>query len=215
MSTGLRPTPPVRGTAWAACALVAFALAGGQLLTPEALPLASHGTAAELAVIVAAAAYVLALALPFVPGIEIGLAIMLVLGWDGIVLVYLCTQLALALSFALGRIVPARALAAAFGWLGMSRARRMVETLDRTTPPHCTEPLASLAPAPWLAVLARCRYLALALVLNLPGNAVIGGAGGIGMLAGLSRAYRFPCYVLVVAAATTPLPLFLLLTGLA
>jgi hypothetical protein len=43
--------------------------------------------------------YVVLMALPFMPGIEIGLMLMAMLGVGGIVLVYLCTVLALSLSF--------------------------------------------------------------------------------------------------------------------
>lgn len=43
--------------------------------------------------------YVVFMALPFMPGIEIGLMLMAMLGVGGIVLVYLCTVLALSLSF--------------------------------------------------------------------------------------------------------------------
>jgi hypothetical protein len=48
--------------------------------------------------------YVLWMALPFVPGIELGLALMVMLGAKGVVLVYLCTLLSLSLSFAIGRV---------------------------------------------------------------------------------------------------------------
>jgi hypothetical protein len=138
----------------------------------------------------ATSVYVLAMALPFIPGIEIGLALMLVLGAEGVVLVYLCTQLALALSYLAGRVVPPATLARAFAFLGMERARRLL-----TSP-------AGAIPRPGLA---------LAALLNLPGNAVIGGAGGIGMLAGITRALSFPRYLLLVALATTPVPAVLLL----
>jgi hypothetical protein len=196
------------------CAIVALGIASGRLAAPAGLQLEGHGEVVDLLVIAAVVAYVLAMALPFVPGIEIGLALMLVLGWDGILLVYLCTQVGLALSFAVGRIVPARTIAAGFGWLRLERAQRMVEELDRTPPAQRVELLARRSSPRWLAALFKHRYLALALALNLPGNAVLGGAGGIGMIAGLSRAYRFPCFVLLVAAATTPVPLFLSLKDL-
>lgn len=139
---------------------------------------------------VGAAAYTVAMALPFVPGIEIGLALMLVLGGPGILLVYLCTQLALALSYLAGRLVPPATLARVFEFFGMQRAHRLV-----TVP----------------AVAIRRPGLALAALLNLPGNAVIGGAGGIGMLAGMTRALSLPRYLLLVALATTPVPIVLLL----
>jgi hypothetical protein len=45
----------------------------------------------------------------------------------------------------------------------------------------------------------------IALVLNLPGNALIGGGGGIGLIAGMCRMFPFPKYVLLVSFAITPL----------
>jgi hypothetical protein len=53
----------------------------------------------------------------------------------------------------------------------------------------------------------------IAAALNLPGNALIGGGGGIGLIAGMSRLYPYPKYILFVALAITPLPI-LFLAGL-
>jgi hypothetical protein len=50
----------------------------------------------------------------------------------------------------------------------------------------------------------------IAIALNLPGNALIGGGGGIGLISGMSRLYPFPKYILLVSLAITPLPLLLL-----
>jgi hypothetical protein len=155
----------------------------------------------------ATAAYVVAMALPFIPGIEIGLALMLVLGVPGVVLVYASTQLALVLSYLLGRLVPRAALARGFALLGMQRAQRLVAAMEAGG----AELLGRRAPSAWARILLRNPGLALAALLNLPGNAVIGGAGGIGMIAGASRLFSFPRYVLLIAAATTPVPIFLLL----
>lgn len=139
--------------------------------------------------LVTAAVFVVAMALPFVPAIEIGLALMLIGGAEGVVIVYLCTQLALAASFVFGRLVPRRCLAQPLadprlgrGWMGRLRAH---------------------------------RYLALAVLVNLPGNAAVGGAGGIAMAAGASRLFDYPRYGLTMAVATSPLPLLFLAAQLA
>jgi len=185
-------------------ALLGLAATGSWIAAQHRIEIApEHARLFDAMVWAALLAYVLAMALPFVPGIEIGLALMMLLGEEGIVLVYAATQLALALSFVLGRWVPARQVAAAFRWLGMHRAARLLQS----------QPPTSLVDrAGWLG---RHAGLALAVALNLPGNAVIGGAGGIGMLAGMSRAIPAWRYVLLVAAATTPVPAFLLLRGAA
>jgi hypothetical protein len=48
--------------------------------------------------------------------------------------------------------------------------------------------------------------------LNIPGNIVIGGGGGIAMIAGLTGLYSFPRYLLTIAIAVAPIPLAITLT---
>jgi len=62
--------------------------------------------------------------------------------------------------------------------------------------------------------LLRHRYLVLAVLFNLPGNAIIGDGGGIALIAGMSRLFPFPKYVLLVCVAITPVPLLFLLRAL-
>jgi len=197
-----------------ACTLLALALAGSWAAGHYRVQIeAGHAQLFDAMIAAALLAYVLAMALPFVPGIEIGLALMLVLGDEGIVLVYLATQVALLISFLVGRWVPTRCITAAFRWLHMERAGRLVEAMGAIPGAERAARLARRSPLRWLAALARHRGLVLATALNLPGNAVIGGAGGIGLIAGMSRAYTLPRYLLLIGAATTPVPLVLLLQG--
>jgi uncharacterized integral membrane protein len=46
--------------------------------------------------------------------------------------------------------------------------------------------------------------------LNLPGNSVLGGGGGIAALCGLSRQFYWWRYVLTLIVATAPIPLLVL-----
>jgi hypothetical protein len=55
------------------------------------------------------------------------------------------------------------------------------------------------------------RHLTLAVCLNLPGNSVLGGGGGIAALCGLSRQFHWWRYVLTLIVATAPLPLLVLI----
>jgi len=198
--------------ALAAIAVLALVLAGNWLVGQHRIHISpEHAHLLDTMIAAALLAYVLAMALPFVPGIEIGLALMMVLGDEGILLVYAATQLALLLSFSLGRWVPTRHVAAAFRWLGLARAAVLLQSIEKISPAERADYLVRRAPGRWSAALGRHLGLALALVLNLPGNAVIGGAGGIGMIAGMSRAIPLARYLLLVAAATTPVPVFLLL----
>jgi len=93
-----------------------------------------HGDVIELVIVSMVVAFVIAMATPFVPGIEIGLALMLLLGPGGIVMVYLCTQLSLALSFLLGTTIRPRYLSSICRWLQFEQASQLLTELDRTPP---------------------------------------------------------------------------------
>jgi len=163
----------------------------------------------ERAVIVGLVLYICLMAIPFLPGIEIGLILMILLGPQGAVLVYLCTLVALTLSFGLGRIFPPHLLASLLGWLHLSRAESLLRKFDATPPEQRLEFIAGETSTGTMPALLKRRYLVLAALLNLPGNVVIGGAGGIGMLAGMSRLYSFPKYLLLIAVAILPGPILI------
>ena len=154
--------------------------------------------------------YVLWMALPFVPGIELGLALMVLLGARGVVLVYFCTLLSLSLSFTIGRLIPLNSFARFLGWLHLYKAQDLVLQLEPLNSEEKLDFLLKSAPSKAIPFLLRHRYLMIAIALNLPGNALIGGGGGIGLISGMSRLYPFPKYILLVSLAITPLPLLFL-----
>ena len=154
--------------------------------------------------------YVLWMALPFVPGIELGLALMVMLGTRGIVLVYLCTLLSLSLSFTIGRLIPLNGFARFLGWLHLHKVQDLVLQLEPLNSEEKLNFLLRTAPSKVIPFLLKHRYLTIAIALNLPGNALIGGGGGIGLITGMSRLYPFPKYILLVSLAITPLPILLL-----
>jgi hypothetical protein len=173
-----------------------------------------HVDMAVFIVFAAAASYVILVVLPFMPGIEIGIMLMAMLGIGGIVLAYLCTVLALSLSFLLGRLVPPRYIASALGWFHLNRARDLVTNLAPLGPEERLRFLFQSAPSKIVSRLLRHRYLVLGILFNLPGNALIGDGGGIGLIAGMSRLFSFPKYLLVVCVAITPLPLLFLVRAM-
>jgi hypothetical protein len=170
-----------------------------------------HVNLAVFIVFASAALYIVLTVLPFMPGIEVGLMLMAMLGVEGIVLAYLCTVLALSLSFLAGRLIPPRLVARALGWLTLHRARKLVTDLEPLGPEERLLFLTRSAPSRIVPFLLRHRYLVLAVLFNLPGNAIIGDGGGIGLIAGMSRLFPFPKYVLLVSVAITPVPLLFLL----
>ncbi len=155
--------------------------------------------------------YVLWMAIPFVPGIELGLALMVMLGPRGVLLVYFCTLLSLSLSFTIGRLIPLRGLARFLKWLHLHKAQDLVLQLEPLNSEERLDFLLKTAPSRVFPFLLKHRYLLVAIALNLPGNALIGGGGGIGLISGMSKLYPFPKYILLVSLAITPIPLLLLL----
>ena len=169
-----------------------------------------HEQVAHRLLLLMAGLYVLLMVIPFMPAIELGLALMVVLGPESVLLVYLCTVIALSLSFLLGRLIPVRFLAAFLGWFHLERARSLVFRLEPLDRSQRMEFLLSHAPSKLVPFLIKHRYLLVALVLNLPGNALIGGGGGIGVIAGMSGLYAFGWYLLLISVAILPVPLLML-----
>lgn len=170
-----------------------------------------HVDAVSFLLVATVVSYMLLLAIPFLPGIELGLMLMAMLGSKGIVLVYACTVLALSLSFLFGRLLPPRFLAHALGWFHLTRARGMVDALAPLGPEERLRFLTRSAPTRTVPFLLRHRYLIIGVLCNVPGNALIGGGGGIGLIAGMSRLFPFPKYLLLICLAITPGPMIFLL----
>lgn len=153
------------------------------------------------------AIFVAASAFPFVPGAEIGLGMIFILGGRIAPLVYMSMVVALTISFLVGLLVPARISAAFFNSVGLSKARDLVTRLDRCGPEKRIELLFANAPGPISRLLVKHRYIALMALINTPGNSLIGGGGGIAFAAGLSRLFTLPRFLATIALAVAPVPL--------
>jgi hypothetical protein len=157
--------------------------------------------------------YIILMATPFMPGIEVGLALMLLLGSKGALLVYLGTLTALSISFAIGRILPPRLLYRLLEWLHLNRAGALVRELAPLDARARLCLLDEKAPSAIAPFLLRHRYLTIAALLNIPGNAVIGGGGGIALIVGMSKLVPFAGFLALVACAVAPVPLMFWLRG--
>ena len=158
--------------------------------------------------------YALMIAVPFVPGIELGLALMALQGGTVAPWVYLATVVGLTLAYGVGAKLPPDRIAGVLGDLRLTRAAAMVRAVAPLEPQARIELLAARLP-PWLAPLdLRSRYILLAVLINLPGNSLIGGGGGIGLLAGLSRIYTPLATVLTFVIAVSPIPLLVWIYGM-
>ena len=159
------------------------------------------------------AVYICLMALPFVPGVEIGLALMVLLGAKIIPLVYAATVVALLIGFMIGRWVPSRAILEILDLLRLQRLRVLLMQLEPLGPQQRLDLLLHHNSVRIVPFLLRHRFLAIAVALNIPGNAIIGGGGGISFAAGFSRLVSLPQYALTVSVAVLPLPIIMLLTG--
>ena len=158
-------------------------------------------------------AYALVLAIPFVPGIEISLGLLATFGSAVAVQVYLATVAALVLSYSIGRIVPTALLSASFRWIGLTSPDALVKRLRPLSQKERLALLVEQAPRRFVPTLLRYRYVALVAAFNLPGNAILGGGGGIALLAGLSGMFSFPLYLIAASVAALPVPLAAFLIG--
>lgn len=164
-------------------------------------------------IMTATVAYLICMMLPFVPGMEIGLALMVVFGPPIVPLVYGATVIALSASFLIGRFIPQNAVINGFATLRMNRAARLLQEMKALDVEARLPWLLQRSPGRALPWLLKFRYAALMVLFNLPGNAVLGGGGGIAMMSGFSRLFTLTGFVVAVALAVSPVPLLILWTG--
>ncbi|MCH8550374.1 MAG: hypothetical protein LAT62_00465 [Natronospirillum sp.] len=151
------------------------------------------------ALVLTSLVYAVLLAIPFVPGVELGWIIMGVFGQYGLLAAWLSTVLGLSLSFGVARQLNDH-----------PRLRRLTtarETLHQADP--ATLPPLRRALRWGLCFYLRHPYVFLFVTLNMPGNWVIGGGGGIAAMAGLAPAARYWLFLPTVALATGLVPLML------
>lgn len=176
-----------------------------ELLDPK--PGSAGGPATQMMVVMTAILFVIVSAVPFVPGAEIGLGLLMVMGVQVLFLVYFCMVLALNLSYLFGRFVPARATIATFNFFGLKKASDLATQMAPLSKEDRLIFLTEKAPRYIIPFLLKHRYLALVVILNIPGNTLVGGGGGIAFVAGLSGIYSFPAYIITILIAVAPVPL--------
>jgi len=166
-----------------------------------------HDSMLQFMVLGATLLYILLMVIPFMPGIEIGLALMILLGSKGALLIYLSTVLALSISFAIGRMTPPQLIKRLLNWFHLYKASALVTQLEPLDQQQRLKLLYEKAPSKLVPFLLKHRNLAIVAILNLPGNALIGGGGGIGVIAGMSQIFPYYAFISIVAVATAPVPL--------
>jgi hypothetical protein len=195
--------------------LVAAKYAGDQVLkqlTPHLTP--STEPALHRLIMIAITAYILLMMLPFVPGVEIGLGMMVMFGPKIAPLVYGSTVLALVFSFLIGRLVPQQSVIELFDTLRLKRAAGLLRRLHPLDADERLQFILNNRSSRIVPFLLRHRYIALMAAINLPGNALIGGGGGISLVSGFSRVFSFSGFLIAVALAVAPVPIMALVTGI-
>ncbi|SEK68176.1 hypothetical protein SAMN05443999_10260 [Roseovarius azorensis] len=157
--------------------------------------------------------YALLIAIPFVPGVEIGLGVLAVSGPEMAPLVWLATASGLTLAYMVGCKVPYRWLHRFLLDMHLTGACRLLERFEGMRPEERAALMQSLLPARYFGWVIRYRYVNMAVLINIPGNSLIGGGGGIALLSGLSGMFRPAWTMLTIAVATAPVPLAIWLFG--
>ncbi|SEM46028.1 hypothetical protein SAMN04488003_101193 [Loktanella fryxellensis] len=164
-------------------------------------------------VIVAMVAYALIIAIPFIPGIEIAVALMVMAGPVVAPFVWIATVLGLMLAYLAGRWIALGWLAGLLTDLRLHRAAGLVCGIAQEAPEARLAALARRLPRGLAPLATRYRYGLIALLLNVPGNIALGGGGGILLGAGVSRLFTPGRTLLTIALATAPVPLAVWLWG--
>jgi len=164
-------------------------------------------------IMTAAVAYAVLLAIPFVPGIEIGLALISMFGPPIVFLVYVSTVVGLSLAYVAGRLIPLNGLVRWLDEFGLHRVSRLLDSVEPMSKDERLNFLVAKAPTRFVPFLLRHRYLALAVMFNLPGNFLVGGGGGIAMIAGVSGIYSAAGFLVTVMFAVSPVPIAILIFG--
>ncbi len=150
----------------------------------------------SVAFLMMAVVYMVLLSIPFFPGVELGILLMCLGGKNGILVIYLFTILGLILSF----------------WIGRSLPERYVKSLltKRKSNPNklnVDDPVQKMLGAKLMTLVKKYPYFLIGILLNLPGNFIIGGGGGVAMLSGLNQQITSRYFVFTTALAVLPLPL--------
>jgi len=154
--------------------------------------------------------YILLLSLPFVPGVELGILLMCVFGKEGVVFVYLATVAGLSLAFLIGRLIPQRWIESGLERLGYSGScSGQSDEIEKMA--DCLSAGRNHIPS-WLkSYMLKYRYVTMAILVNLPGNYLLGGGGGISMACGTSRRISWKGFLVTIVLAVSPVPILVYL----
>jgi len=173
----------------------------------------THASLVGAIVFAALGLYTVLIAIPFVPGAEVGMALLSTFGAAIAVEVYLATVLGLLIGYWAGRLIPVQVTARALNGVGLTRAGRWLDSIAELPPEEIAHHILDRVRPGVTGRLMAWRYVALIVLINMPGNIVFGGGGGIALAAGLSRLFSPLWFLVAVLIAVVPVPLGVLLMG--
>ncbi|MGJ8610597.1 MAG: hypothetical protein ACSHWY_05860 [Octadecabacter sp.] len=150
--------------------------------------------------------YIILMAIPFVPGVEIGISLMMLEGGAVAPFVYIATFTGLLLAYFVGRRTDCIALKRVTTDLNLTKMSKLIEKIAPLDGEQRLRLLNDRLPKWVPPSVIRYRYVVLALLINLPGNSIIGGGGGLALIAGFSGLYSKKATVLTFAIAVSPVP---------
>lgn len=150
--------------------------------------------------------FTLLTAIPFIPGIELGIVLLVLSGGALAPWVYAGLVASLSLAFLAGHLISGKILGDVFQALGLKKSQQLVQKLVPLPREDRLDLLFATLPGKFAPVLLRHRYATLVLILNTPGNTVIGGGGGIALVAGMSGLFSVPGYFGAILIAALPIP---------
>ena len=151
------------------------------------------------------------IAIPFVPGAELGLLLLMLFGASLAGPVYAATIAGLLLSFTVGRLAPRPLLRR---WLARLSLGGVLDAADRMAASPADPAPPTSTRRRLLGRLLRWRCCVLVVMINTPGNTLLGGGGGISMAAGLSGLFSFRAFLASVLIGVAPVPALVLLAAL-
>lgn len=158
--------------------------------------------------------YFITSGLPFVPASEIGFGLLIIFGGEIAPLIVLVSSAGLITSFMVGKFVPKPKLAKALEWFGLEKAPKFLLKLQGMSSQEKLDHMMQGVSKKFGVALLRYRYLGVIALLNIPGNAVIGGGGGIAFMAGVTGVFSTKGFAISAIIGVMPYPLFFFIAWL-
>lgn len=151
--------------------------------------------------------YIILMAIPFIPGVEIGISLMMLEGGAVAPFVYVATFAGLLLAYFVGSRMDCIVFKRITSDLRLTKMSALIENIAPLDGDERLRLLNERLPKWVPPAVIRYRYIVLGLLINLPGNSIIGGGGGLALIAGFSGLYAKKATMLTFAIAVSPVPI--------